>query len=85
MFKAGTKLHHVDTYNGEFESEDEYISPVTRMKALQLYNYYNSLDLDDPALNIKHYGHVQNTMIERGLLEGEVMPLDEFEYAMEAI
>ena len=85
MFRAGTKLHHVDTYNGEFESEDEYIPPVTRMKAVQLYNYYNSLDLDDSTLNLKHFGHVQNTMIERGLLEGEIMPINEFEYAMEAI
>jgi len=83
MFRAGIKLHKKETYTDV--TDEEYITPVTRMKSLQLYNYYNSLDIDDPALNIKHYGHVQNTMIERGLLEGEVMPIDEYQYTMEAI
>jgi hypothetical protein len=86
MFKAGTKLHHVDTYNGEFESDEEYITPVTRMKMVQLWNYYHSLDLDDPTLNLKHFGHVQNTMIERGLISDiEIQPLDTFNTDLEAI
>ena len=76
MFRNSTKLHAYPTE--EELSDSEYITPVARMKIVQLWNYYYSLDIDDPALNIKHYGHVQNTMIERGLLEGEVMPLDEF-------
>ncbi|MBA1420896.1 MAG: hypothetical protein FAF03_08600 [Epsilonproteobacteria bacterium] len=79
MFRAGTKLHHVDTYDGEFESDKEYITPVTQMKMVQLWNYYHSLDIDDPALNLKHFGLVQNTMIERGLISDiEVQPLDIF-------
>jgi len=76
MFRAGTKLHHKETHT---ELNDaEYITPVTRMKMVQLWNYYHSLDVDDPTLNIKHFGLVQNTMIDRGLLEGEIMPLDAF-------
>ena len=51
---------------------------VSRMKNVQLYYYFYSLDVDDPLLNIKHYGHVQNTMIERGLLDGEVTSLSKF-------
>jgi len=79
MFRTGTKLHHVDTYNGEFESDEEYITPVTRMKMVQLWNYYHSLNVDDPTLNLKHFGHVQNTMIERGLISDiEIQPLDAF-------
>jgi len=83
MLRGGSKLysHHTQTDI----SNEEYITPVTRMKAVQLYNYYRSLDLDDPTLNIHHYGHVQNTMIDRGLLEGEPMPIAEYQYALEAI
>jgi len=76
MFRAGTKLHHKETYSDI--SDAEYITPVTRMKMVQLFNYYHSLDVDDPTLNIKHFGLVQNTMIDRGLLEGEIIPLDAF-------
>ncbi len=76
MFRAGTQLHKKESYTDM--TDEEYITPVTRMKMIQLWNYYHSLDIDDPTLNIKHFGHVQNTMIERGLLEGEIIPLDDF-------
>lgn len=83
MMRGGSKLYSrpVDT---DMLDED-YITPVTRMKAVQFYNYYNSLDINDPTLNIHHYGHVQNTMIDRGLIECEIMPLNEYFNAMEAI
>jgi len=77
MFRAGTKLHQKETPTDITNAE--YITPVTRMKIVQLWNYYHSLDVDDPTLNIKYFGLVQNTMIDRGLLEGEIMPLDAFD------
>ena len=84
MLRGGSKLysHHTQTDI----SDEEYISPVARMKMVQLYNYYYSLDVDDPTLNIKHYGHVQNTMIERGLIDDmEIQSLNSFNTDMEAM
>ena len=84
MLRGGSKLysHPIQTDI----SDEEYITPVERMKMVQLYNYYHSLDVDDPTLNIKHYGHVQNTMIERGLIDGmEIQSLNSFNTNMEAM
>ncbi len=78
MYRSGSKLYPKISQNEDFADQDDYIPPVTRMKMVQLWNYYHSLDPDDPTLNLKHFGLVQNTMIERGLLEGEIVPLDQY-------
>jgi len=84
MMRGGSKLYSHPTQTDT--SDEEYITPVERMKMLQLYNYYHSLDIDDPTLNIQHFGHVQNTMIERGLLDDmEMQSLNSFNTDMEAI
>jgi len=84
MLRGGSKLYAKPTQTDM--AYEEYITPVERMKMVQLYNYYHSLDVDDPTLNIKHYGHVQNTMIYRGLLNDmEIQPLNSFNTDMEAI
>ncbi|HID91578.1 TPA: hypothetical protein EYP45_00445 [Candidatus Peregrinibacteria bacterium] len=89
MLRCGSKLYPKPTQTDmadEELSDEEYMIPVERMKMVQLYNYYHSLDVDDPTLNIKHYGHVQNTMIYRGLLDDiEIQPLNSFNTDMEAI
>jgi hypothetical protein len=84
MLRGGSKLH---SYPTEDElSDTEYITPVARMKMVQLWNYYHSLDVDDPTLNIKHFGQVQNTMIERGLINDmEIQALNNFNTDMEAM
>jgi len=76
MMRGGTKLYPKSSDTDI--SQEEYITPVDRMKMVQLYNYYHSLDVDDPLLNLHHFGHTQNTMIERGLLNGEILPLNDF-------
>jgi hypothetical protein len=78
MYRSGSKLYPKSSNDEETIEDQEYITPVTRMKMVQLWNYYHSLDPDDPTLNIKHFGLVQNTMIERGLIEGEIVPLDQY-------
>ncbi len=56
------------------------------MKIVQLWNYYHFVDIDDPILNIQHYEHVQNTMIERGLIyDIEIQSLNSFNTDVEAI
>ena len=78
MYRSGSKLYPKTSQIEDFTDQDDYIPPVTRMKMMQLWNYYHSLDPDDPTLNLKHFGLVQNTMIERGLLEGEIVSLDQY-------
>jgi hypothetical protein len=84
MLRGGSKLYSYPTQTDI--SDEEYITPVERMKMVQLWNYYHSLDVDDPTLNIKHYGHVQNTMLERGLIHDiEIQSLNSFNTDIEAI
>ena len=49
---------------------------VSKMKSYKLYNYYNSLDID--TCNLQHFGVVQNEMIKRGLIDGEIQSLNDF-------
>jgi len=83
MYRSGSKLYPKQ-FNQDEINQESYITPVTRMKMVQLWNYYHSLDPDDLTLNLKHYGLVQNTMIERGLIDGEVIPLDRFDVSFDA-
>ena len=77
MYRSGSKLYPKHTHKEEIREED-YITPVTRMKTVQLWNYYHSLDPDDPTLNLHHFGLVHNTMIERGLTEGKITSLNQY-------
>ncbi len=79
MYRSGSKLYPKTSQIEDYTDQDEYIPPVTRMKMVQLWNYYHSLDPDDPTLNLQHFGLVHNTMVERNLVDGEVMPLSSFD------
>ena len=79
MYRSGSKLYPKSSPGEDFTDHNSYVPPVTRMKIVQLWNYYHSLDPDDPILNLKHFGLVQNTMIERGLSNGELVPLSTFD------
>jgi len=84
MMRGGSKLYSYPTQTDI--SDEEYITPAERMKIKQLYDYYHTLDIDDPTLNIQHFGHVQNTMIQRGLIDGmEIQSLNSFNTDMEAM
>jgi len=78
MYRSGSKLYPKTSQIDDFTDQDDYITPVERMKMVQLWNYYHSLDPDDPTLNLKHYGLVQNTMVERGLIDGDVASLSSY-------
>ena len=57
----------------------DYVTPPvipSRMKDYELYNYYNTLDPE--VCNLHHFGIVQNELIKRGLLEGEIQSLNNF-------
>ncbi len=49
---------------------------VADKKDFELYKYFNDLDIE--TCNMQHYGYVKNTLIERGLLSGTVISLDDF-------
>jgi len=49
----------------------------SQMQDYQLYNYYNSLDIEEVP-NLVHFGITQNEMIKRGLIDGEIQSLNDF-------
>ena len=57
------------------------------LKDKQLYDYYHSLDIEDPNISLLHFGITQNEMIKRGLLDMPLQSLndfnDDFNYSME--
>ena len=71
----------VDTPHGRFYYKgDKLIKPKpipSKMKDIQLYNYYNSLDPDDINISYGHYAVVHNEIVKRGLIDGEIIPLQE--------
>jgi hypothetical protein len=57
---------------------NQLISPKPqpmKMKNYALVNYYNEIDVE--TVNPHHYAHVRNEMIERNLIDGEIIPLDQ--------
>ena len=51
------------------------------MNDLELYTYFQSLDIE--TCDLPHYGHVRNLLIERSLMEGEIIPFTEYQSVME--
>lgn len=50
--------------------------PPAKMKDYQLYNYYTNLDLEN--CNLHHFGLVKNELIARGLIDGDLVSLNEY-------
>ena len=56
-----------------------HINPMpSRMKSYALYNYYRKLDPNDETIDLKHFGLVQNECISRGLIQGDIQSLNNF-------
>ncbi len=81
--KHGQNIHnYIDVYidfdkyalrNGELIKNPK--KPF-KMTNLELYSYFNSLDLD--TVDIQHYGLTRNMMINKGLLNGELINPSEY-------
>lgn len=70
MFKGSTTLHQ-----NKIIEDKKYIPTVpipSTMSMYQLYEYYHSLDPDNPDLNLAHFGHVQNCMVKMNLLDDDI-------------
>lgn len=72
---------YIDTYidgehylyrNGELRN---YTPQPMNMSDLELWEYYHSLDPDDQTVNIHHFYHVRNVLVERGLISGDTVVL----------
>lgn len=61
--------------SGKFIFYKDNISPYY-MKNYKLINYYYSLDIE--KCNLQHFGYVKNIMIKRGLLNGEIISLNDY-------
>ena len=57
-------------------SSSSPIKDVNKMKSLELWTYYNSLDYSDSSLNMQHYFHVRNTVVNEGLLDAPILSLN---------
>jgi hypothetical protein len=62
--------------NGKLYNLENLPKIPSKMKDLQLYEYYKTLDIE--TVNMQHYGLVQNECVSRGLIDGEIAPLDSF-------
>lgn len=78
MFKGSTTLYQ----EKRFQKNNIDIASIpipSRMNSYQLYNYYHALDLDDPSINLAHFGHVQNLLIEQNILDDiSIQSLNDF-------
>ena len=55
------------------------INPMpSRMKSYALYDYYRKLDPNDESIDLKHFALVQNECIKRGLIQGNIQSLNNF-------
>jgi len=64
-----------------FYKDDRLISPmklVSRMKDYKLFNYFSKIDKDIEDINLHHYGVVKNECVQRGLIDGVVLPVNEY-------
>jgi hypothetical protein len=50
----------------------------SRMKNYTLLNYYNSLNPENEDISLVHYGITQNECIKRGLIDGHIQSLNDF-------
>lgn len=48
----------------------------SRMNNYALFEYFKTLDIEN--VNFQHFGLVQNECVRRGLIDGEIAPLDSF-------
>ncbi len=46
------------------------------MNDIELINYYKSLDIE--TVDLVHFGITQNECIKRGLIDGEIQSLNDF-------
>ena len=76
MFRGDTLLYQ---NNSTMKNNNLPTVPIpSSMNNHQLYQYYHILDIDDPNLNLAHFGHVQNLMIKRDLLDADIQSLNDF-------
>jgi len=54
--------------------------PIAHRKNYDLMQYYNSLNPD--LCNLQHFNLVRNECIKRGLIEGEILPINIFDSAV---
>jgi len=52
--------------------------PVSKMKDYELYNYYMNLDPNNLLVDYLHFGVVKNECIKRGLIEGQLLSLNDY-------
>ena len=55
-----------------------YKKPISKRGDYDLLDYYYKLNPDDDDCNLQHFGLVQNECIKRGLIDGQIQSLNDF-------
>ena len=56
----------------------QYKKPISSYGDYELYLYYNKIKEELDYINLKHFGLVQNELICRGLIDGQIHSLNSF-------
>ncbi len=80
-------IRYIDNNGDKYNIKDGKISnklvkaikPVNKQSDFELYTHFKKMDDDHTmSFDIKHYGLVKNELIKRGLVDGEIISLNEY-------
>ena len=76
VIREKRKVIKIELFNSKGQKIELYPKPIAHRKNYDLVQYYHTLN---PELcNLQHFGLVQNECIKRGLVEGQVQSLNDF-------
>lgn len=76
LVKVINESKHGKTYQSKHGLVIEPALLPSHMNDIELYEYYQSLDIE--TVTLARYGNIRNMCIERGLIDGEIVPLKEY-------
>ncbi|ARU49414.1 rolling circle replication-associated protein [Sulfurospirillum diekertiae] len=76
VLRQHKKFIKIELFNVKGQKIELYPKPIAQRKNYDLVQYYRKLN---PELcNLQHFGLVQNECIKRGLIEGQIQSLNDF-------
>jgi len=76
VIREKRKVIKIELFNPKGQKIELYPKPISHRKNYDLVQYYHTLNPE--ICNLQHFGLVQNECIKRGLIEGQVQSLNDF-------
>ena len=76
VIREKRKIIKIELFNSKGQKIELYPKPISHRKNYDLIQYYHSLNPE--FCNLQHFGLVQNECIKRGLVEGQIQSLNDF-------